>query len=84
MRLITLLLILAFVPDTAEASPIDLTSGVMTPQNYNPAALVTTANKLIALGPEDGYQSLLALANSPNFKFDFQRDYYVAWLCLLV
>jgi len=67
---------------------IDLTPDQMTPETYNPARILATTNKLIALGPQDAYASLLqyGVKTMPlNGPFDiWHRDYYLAWLCLLV
>jgi hypothetical protein len=49
---------------------------------------VATANKLIALRQQDAYASLLQLAEKQVDKHQavqgMYRDYYVAWLCLMV
>lgn len=85
---IAMICMLEFFLFSARAATIDLKQDQLSPETFNPATIVKTANQLIALGKADAYASLLAYAKSPRERGNWQdfiyRDYYVAWLCLLV
>jgi hypothetical protein len=75
-------------PSFAYSETIDLTPDQMSPVNFNPAIILQTANKLIALGNQDAYASLLLYAEKPidpkSLEDRIDREFNVAWLCLLV
>jgi len=84
-RLLCLMATFAIISLSAQAETLDLSKDELTPQTYNPAQILLTANKLIALGPQAAYASLLQYANSPaSFRDHINHDYYTAWLCLLI
>jgi hypothetical protein len=68
------------------ADPLDLSKERMTSENYNPATLVVTANKLISLGQTKAEDALTTLANTKagSGLDEMDRDSYIAWLCLLI
>ncbi len=76
------------VVSVAFGDTIDLTADQLTSETFNPVPIVVTANKLIALGQQNAYASLLQYAEQPVDKHQpmqrMYRDYYVAWLSLLV
>ncbi|MCE0499224.1 MAG: hypothetical protein LV481_14890 [Methylacidiphilales bacterium] len=67
-------------------TPIDLTQSQLTPKSYNPAAILKTANQLIAVGDEITYNCLLAYCkkSSQSVSSSMVCDDYVTWLCLLL
>jgi hypothetical protein len=77
---------------SAHGQLIDLTQNELTAANYNPAAIVRTANQLIAAGEETAHASLVSysLGRPPNpndgrsLENYSNRGTYVAWLCLLL
>jgi hypothetical protein len=76
------------IPYDFQYKTLDLTPDELTWKTYNPAKILATANKLIALGPQDAYLSLLKYVERPpgvilNDAL-LKRDNYLAWLCLLV
>ncbi len=84
----TIVLALFLAPLTGSAAPVDLVPDQLSPETFNPAAILKTANKLIAIGNQDAYASLMAYAAKPRDPKSWQdriyRDYYIAWLCLLI
>ncbi len=84
MRVLLTLMALLWLPVTVYSKPIDLTADEMTAETFNPAKLLTTANKLIALGNEDCYLSLTMYAPATQPRWQYKRDNYITWLCLLV
>jgi hypothetical protein len=76
----------AFIPARGEV--IDLTSETQTPDTFDPAKIITASNKLIVLGKDDAAASLLHYAKTPphaNSPMALEnRDYTMAWLCLLI
>lgn len=87
-RLLCLIVLTGSILVAARGTTIDLTTDQLTPETYNPAKILATANKLIALGRKDAEASLLKYAEKPidvHIEYGIEnRDYYVAWLCLLI
>jgi len=83
-RLLCVFVLLVTISLTARGTTIDLTTDQLTPDNYNPAKILATADKLIASGKEAAYSSLLKYAEKPIAVHIENRDDYAAWLCLLV
>jgi hypothetical protein len=88
MRFVFLIILFGTLSLTARGVTIDLTPDELTWNTYNPAKILVTANKLIALGPQDAYASLAKYAERPpgiilNDAL-MKRDNYLAWLCLLI
>jgi hypothetical protein len=88
MRIICLTALLGLSSLATHGAPIDLAPDALTPETYNPAVIVKTVNLLIGLGKKDAETSLLNYAIKPADPHIFMdrenRDYDVAWLCLLI
>ena len=52
---VALVCALNFLPNMAWAATIDLKQDQLSPETFNPATIVKTANRLIALGNADAY-----------------------------
>jgi hypothetical protein len=86
-RLLCLIVLFGSISVAARGTTINLTTDQLTPDTYNPAKILATANKLIFLGEDTAEASLLKYAEmplDPHLGGIENRDYYVVWLCLLV